>query len=69
LAKIAGSRDGFINSTRLGYWLREHKDVVVAGYKLVSEGLTNGVARWRLVSMGRAEKGEAARGQDAEIPF
>jgi putative DNA primase/helicase len=73
LAKIAGSKDGFINATRLGYWLREHKDVVVSGHKLVSDGLTNGVARWKLVKMERADGQETGsvsmRAQDAEIPF
>jgi putative DNA primase/helicase len=66
LFKITGSKDGFINSTRLGYWLREHKDVVVSGKKLVSDGLSAGVARWRLVNM---EKDEGPVSADANAPF
>lgn len=65
LVKITGSKDGFINSTRLGYRLREHKDVVVSSHKLVSDGLTNGVARWRLVKM---ERMGTAKSQ-VEVPF
>ena len=67
LVKITGSKDGFINSTRMGYWLREHKDVVVAGNKLVSEGQTNGVGRWKLVKMERT--GTVASVGTEDVPF
>jgi putative DNA primase/helicase len=70
LVKIAGAKDGFINPTRLGYWLREHKDVVVGNSKLVTSGISNGVARWKLGKMERAA-GVVSKdaGEEAEIPF
>jgi hypothetical protein len=45
--EAAGCSDAS-SAVKVGYWLREHRDRVAAGHKLVTEGNSHGVARWRL---------------------
>ena len=47
LMGVAGAA-GHVNSTKLAYWLRAHKDRVVDKRKIILDGTTGGVARWKL---------------------
>ena len=47
LLSVAGI-GGSVNTLRLGHWLRSHKDRVVEGRKITMDGITAGVARWKL---------------------
>lgn len=47
LLRVAGE-GGAINGTRLGKWLSQHQNRVVAGYRIVAAGTTGNRARWQL---------------------
>jgi putative DNA primase/helicase len=51
LLMVAGEK-GSINTRKLGKWLRDVKGRVVNGLRLVVDGQTGGVARWRLDDLG-----------------
>jgi hypothetical protein len=52
LLPIAGEKGGTLNSGKLGYWLRAHKDRIFGGRRFVSAGEKNNVALWRLELAG-----------------
>lgn len=47
LLRVAGE-GGAINGTRLGKWLSQHQNRVVAGHRIISAGTTGNRARWQL---------------------
>jgi len=49
--QAAGCSDA-TNARNVGYWLREHRDKIAGGLKLVSLGITHGSARWQFKSLG-----------------
>ncbi len=49
LLEVAGSK-GNINNVRLGKWLASNKDRLVEGCRIVCDGVSRGLTRWRLES-------------------
>jgi len=47
LLRVAGE-GGAINGTRLGKWLSQHQNRVVAGHRIIAAGTTGNRARWQL---------------------
>lgn len=47
LLRVAGE-GGSINGTRLGKWLSQHQNRIVAGHRIVAAGTTGNRARWQL---------------------
>ncbi len=47
LLRVAGD-GGAINGTRLGKWLSQHQNRVVAGHRIIAAGTTGNRARWQL---------------------
>lgn len=48
LLTVAGDGNQ-VNSRKLGQWLGLNKNRLVSGIRVVSDGITDGIARWRLV--------------------
>jgi putative DNA primase/helicase len=65
LIKVAG-KNGFIDSARLGYRMREHQDIVIDYRKFTSCGMTKGVTRWKMIELERRSE---ARQKEKELPF
>lgn len=47
LLRVAGE-GGAINGTRLGKWLSQHQNRIVAGHRIIAAGTTGNRARWQL---------------------
>lgn len=65
LIRVAG-KNGFIDASQLGYWLRDHQDIVIDGRKFSSCGMINGVTRWKMTEL---ERRSDAIQKDQELPF
>jgi putative DNA primase/helicase len=50
LLEIAGERDT-VSARRLGYWLRNNQGRVLGSRCIIRDGMSDGVARWKLVSV------------------
>jgi hypothetical protein len=62
LLRVAGE-GGAINGTRLGKWLSQHQNRVVAGHRIIAAGTTGNRARWQL-DIVTAEAATAPVGSD-----
>lgn len=64
LLRVAGE-GGAINGTRLGKWLSQHQNRIVAGRRIIAAGTTGNRARWQLDIVAT----EAAVAPDGSDPF
>jgi len=64
LLRVAGE-GGAINGTRLGKWLSQHQNRIVAGLRIIAAGSTGNRARWQLDIV----TGDAAPIPDGSDPF
>ncbi len=64
LLRVAGE-GGAINGTRLGKWLSQHQNRIVAGHRIIAAGTTGNRARWQLDIVAT----EAAASPDGSDPF
>jgi hypothetical protein len=64
LLRVAGE-GGAINGTRLGKWLSQHQNRIVAGRRIIAAGTTGNRARWQLDIV----TAEAAAAPDGSDPF
>lgn len=64
LLRVAGE-GGAINGTRLGKWLSQHQNRIVAGHRIIAAGSTGNRARWQLDIVNA----EAAPIPDGSDPF
>ena len=64
LLRVAGE-GGAINGTRLGKWLSQHQNRIVAGHRIIAAGTTGNRARWQLEIVAT----EAVSAPDGSDPF